>query len=93
MILGVDNEFHRRVNVVLDACARCIRILFADGYEIDILGDPTREAHGTNKASWHRWELRANIKCVLLRRFILMWKQISPRNAKSILYTSEIIMK
>lgn len=49
MILGVDNEFHRRVNVVLDACARCIRILFADGYEIDILGDPTREAHGTNK--------------------------------------------
>lgn len=26
-----------------------IRILFTDGYEIDILGDPTREAHGTNK--------------------------------------------
>lgn len=49
MILGVDNEFHRRVNVVLNTCARCIRILFADGYEIDILGDPTREAHGTNK--------------------------------------------
>lgn len=42
-------ESRRRVNVVLDVRARCIRILFADGYEIDILGDPTREAHGTNK--------------------------------------------
>lgn len=31
------------------ARARCVRILFTDGYEIDILGDPTREAHGTNK--------------------------------------------
>lgn len=45
----VDGGSRRRVNVVLDTRARCIRILFADGYEIDILGDPTREAHGTNK--------------------------------------------
>lgn len=37
-----------RVNVVVLG-AMCIRILFTDGYEIDILGDPTREAHGTNK--------------------------------------------
>lgn len=36
------------------ARARYIRILFADGYEIDILGDPTREAHGTNKRRRHR---------------------------------------
>lgn len=56
---------------------RCIRILFADEYEIDILGDPTREAHGTNKRCGHRRGFRANIKCVLLWRLhtVLMWKR------------------
>lgn len=54
-----------RVNVVVLG-ALCVRILFADGYEIDILGDPTRVAHGTNKR--RGGEPRANIReRVLLR--------------------------